>query len=134
MGDEIKNFAEAIGAKEPRPGDKNFTMFRKLFKRSNYFIFEGKFIIIKISRSKKPFWGVGKAFIDFFNNIDNYFLILLTSASEGWFFTKADINNNIKNGKWRLREADSNYKINPPLPDKNSFISPSHFLKKIRME
>ncbi len=134
MGNEIHDFVKAIGAKEPLPGDKNFSMFRKIFKRSNYFVFEGKFSIIKISRSEKPFWGVGKVFIDFLNNTENYFLILLTSNREGWFFSKADINNNIKNGKWRLRETDGNYKINLPLPDKNSFISPKHFLKKVGVE
>ena len=130
MGNEINEFAEAIGAKGPGPRDKNYTIFRQLFKRSNYFIFQGKFIIIKISRSEKPFWGVGKTFIDFFNNTGEYFLILLTSNKEGWFFTKSEINLNVKSGKWRLREADNNYKINTPLPDKNSFISPTHFLKK----
>jgi hypothetical protein len=131
MGDEIKEFATAIGAKEPNPGDKNYTLFRQLFKRSNYFILDGKFAIIKISRSAKPFWGVGKDYIEFLNNTGNYFLILLTSNREGWVFTKAEINNNIKSAKWRLREEDNNYKINVPLPDSNSFITPSHFLKKI---
>lgn len=77
------------------------------------------------------FGGVGKDYIDLLNNAENYFLILLTSSREGWFFAKAEINNNINSGKWRLREADNNYKINVPLPDTNSFITPSHFLKKI---
>jgi len=131
MGDEIKEFATAIGAKEPNPGDKSYTLFRQLFKRSNYFILDGKFAIIKISRSAKPFWGVGKDYIEFLNNTGNYFLILLTSNREGWVFTKTEINNNINSAKWRLRVEDNNYKINVPLPDSNSFITPSHFLKKI---
>lgn len=131
MGDEIKEFTTAIGAKEPNPGDKNYKIFRQVFKRSNYFILNGQFAIIKISRSAKPFWGVGKDYIEFLNNTENYFLILLVSNREGWVFTKAEINNNIKSDKWRLREEDKNYKINLPLPDKNSFISSSHFMKKI---
>ena len=63
MGDEIKKFATAIGAKEPNPGDKNYKLFRQVFRRSNYFILDGKFAIIKISRTAKPFWGVGKAYL-----------------------------------------------------------------------
>jgi hypothetical protein len=130
MGDEIKEFAMAIGAKEPAPQDKNYKLFRQVFKRSNYFIFEGKLAIIKISRSIKPFWGVGKEYIEFLNNTENYFLILLVSNREGWVFTKAEINSNISSATWKLREADKNYKINVPLPDKNSFVTPAHFLKK----
>ena len=57
--------------------------------------------------------------------------MLFRSNREGWVFNKAEINNNIKSDKWRLREADQNYKINTPLPDINSFISTSHFMKKI---
>ena len=133
MGDEIKEFTAAIGAKAPKPGDTNYKQFRQIFKRSNYFIIDGKFAIIKISRINPPFWGVGKDYIDLLNNIENYFLILLTSSREGWFFTKAEINGNINAGKWK-KAAANNYKINHPLPDKNSFISPSHFMKKIGID
>lgn len=130
-GNEVKEFALSIGAKEPIPGDGNYVVFRKFFKRSNYFILNGRIVIIKISRSAKPFWGVGKRYIDFLNHFDNYFLILLVSNQEGWFFDKSQINNNIEIGKWNFRKQDNNYKINFPLPSKNSFISPSDFLKKI---
>ena len=131
MGNEIEEFALSIGAKEPQPGDENYTAFRKIFKRSNYFILNETFIIIKISRSAKPFWGVGKKYIDLLNSTENYFLILLVSNREGWFFDKSQINNNIEKGRWNLREKDNNYKINFPLPDKNSFNSPSNLLNKI---
>lgn len=130
MGNEIKEFAAAIGAREPNPEGEDYKLFRQVFKRSNYFIIDGKFAIIKISRSDKPFWGVGKSYIDLLNSSNNYFLILLTSGREGWLFTKAEINGNINSGKWRLRVDDNNYKINLPLPDINSFITPTHFLKK----
>jgi len=132
MGNEIKEFALNIGATEPMPGEKNYATFRKIFKRSNYFILDDRIIIIKISRSVKPFWGVGKRYIDFLNHSDNYFLILLVSNREGWFFSKLQINNNIEIGKWNLRKQDNNYKINPPLPDRNSFTSPLNFLEKVR--
>jgi hypothetical protein len=85
--------------------------------------------MVKISRSEKPFWGIGKPFIDLLNNFD-YLLILLVSNLEGWVFSKEEVNSNIKNKKWNLREADKNFKINWPLPDRNSFYSPENFLKK----
>ena len=131
MGNEVKEFALSIGAKTPKPEDRNYFAFREIFKRPNYFILNGVFVIIKISRSAKPFWGVGKKYIDLLNNAENYFLILLVSNQEGWFFDKSQINNNIEKGRWNLREKDNNYKINFPLPDKNSFNSPSNLLNKI---
>jgi hypothetical protein len=130
MEQEILDFAKAIGAKEPDPSNEHYKLFRQLFKRHNYFTLNGKFIIIKISRSKKPFWGVGKPFIDFLNDLPNFYLVLLTNASEGWVFNKNEINHFIGNNRWNLREEDNNYKINSPLPDQNSFVSPKSFIRK----
>lgn len=131
MDKDIREFVEAIGAIEPQPSDKNYHLFRTIFKRSNYFLLSGKFLVIKVSRSKRPFWGVGRNHIDLLNNFENYFLVLLVSSKEGWVFSKKEINANIANGTWRIREKDNNYKINWPLPDTNSFCSPSNFLKKL---
>jgi hypothetical protein len=129
MGDEIQEFAQAIDARAPQPGSEHYATFKAMFKRSNYFLLGNKFIMIKISRSEKPFWGIGKPFIDLLNNFD-FLLILLVSNREGWVFSKEEVNSNIKNKKWNFREADNNYKINWPLPDRNSFHSPDNFLKK----
>lgn len=131
MDKEISDFTSAIGATEPPPGSEGYKLFRQLFKRSNYFVLNGKFLVVKISRSEKPFWGVGNKFINFFNSFENYHLVLLISKREGWVFNKNEINNYINNGTWRLREKDDNYKINVPLPDSNSFVSINAFLKKI---
>jgi len=127
---DIAKFVEAIGATEPQPGDELFAGFRKMFKRHNYFLFDGRFLIIKISRSKKPFWGVGKEVIDFLNALDSYYLVLLVPGSEGWVFSKDEVNNNIGGKKWKLGE-DGDYKINHPLPDANAFAGPKTFRKKI---
>ena len=130
MDIEIEDFSRAIGAVEPQPGNKHYSIFKSIFRRSNYFLLGDKFLMIKISRTKKPFWGIGKEFVDFLNNFD-YFLVLLVSNDEGWVFSKGEVNTNIRNKKWNLREEDNNYKINPPLPDKNSFYSYATFIKKI---
>ena len=118
-------------AKEPSPDSENYVKWKSIFKKSNYFKVNGKLLIVKISRSKKPFWGVGKEYIDFLNLLDEYYLVLLVSGREGWVFAKSEVNANIRSKKWNLREADNNYKINYPLPDKNSFFSPRNFQKKL---
>jgi len=127
MEREIQEFTASIGATEPDASSEIHKEFRQLFKRHNYFILNGNFLIIKISRSEKPFWGVGKDYIDFLNTLKNYYLVLLTRSSEGWVFNKSEINNFISTKRWNLREKDNNYKINSPLPDKNSFITKKKF-------
>jgi len=128
---DVAQFVAAIGAKEPSPDSENYAKWKAMFKRSNYFLFNGKFMVVKISRSKKPFWGVGKDFIDLLNSRDDYYLVLLISPREGWLFSKGEVNTHIKSKRWNLREADNNYRINYPLPDSNSFFSPRNFLKKL---
>lgn len=136
---EIREFTSAVGAIEPQPEDETYSSFRAIFRQSNYFILRGappkpgKFLIIKISRSKTPFWGIGKDFLDLLNKFAqiDYFLVLMVSGKEGWVFSREEVNANIRSQKWKLREADNNYKINWPLPDTNSFTSPDTFLKRI---
>src|SRR4051812_22334036 len=122
---DIAKFVEAIGATEPQSGDELFASFRKMFKRHNYFLLGGCFLIVKISRSKRPFWGVGKEVIDLLNGLDNYYLVLLLPGSEGWVFSKAEVNSNIGR-RWNLGD-DGDYKINPPLRDANTFAGPKTF-------
>lgn len=133
IDNDIEYFISEIGAKEPSPSSQNYSTWKAIFKRSNYFILNKKFIIVKISRSKKPFWGVGKDIIDILNSLDDYYLVLLTSKTEGLVFTKNEVNSYIQNKRWKLREADNNYKINYPLSDKNSFFSPRGCLKSLRL-
>lgn len=127
---DINRFISAVGAKVPLTESEQYSAFRKMFKRQNYFTLDGRFLVIKISRSKKPFWGLTKTIIDFLNGLNNYSVVLLTSPSEGWVFSKSQVNGHINSGHWALREEDGNYKINAPLPDGNMFSSPSRFLSK----
>lgn len=131
---DVKNFVEAVGASEPSPDSENYYKWKAIFKRSNYFLINKTFMVVKISRSEKPFWGLGKKILDLLNLLEEYYLVLLISSHEGWIFTKSEVNANIKSKKWNLREADNNYKINYPLPDKNSFFSPQNCLKKLRLD
>ena len=72
---------------------------------------------------------MGEESLDFLDSFD-YFLVLLTSDTEGWLFSKKEVEANISRDKWRLGK-DGNYKINMPLPDRNSFLSPERFLKRV---
>lgn len=128
IDEDIAKFVRAIGAMEPSPGDKNHQKWRGIFRRSNYFIFNNKFMIVKISRSKKPFWGLNKKIIDLFDSLDDYYIVLLCSPNEGWLFNKSEVKQFIDNEKWKLRKNDNNYKINYPLPDDNSFYSINKFV------
>lgn len=132
MDKEIRCFTENIKAVEPTPTDDKYSLYRTLFKRQNYFVLDDRFLIVKISRSPKPFWGVGKKFIDLFNTIKtDYLLVLLVSEHSGWVFDNREVMYHIDRGDWKLRIEDNNYKINSPLKDANSFVTPKHFLSKI---
>ncbi len=127
---DVLEFAQKAGAKEPEKGTELYTIFRSIFRRSNYFFLKGKLLIIKISHSNKPAWGVGKKFLDLLDGRFEYFLVLLVSSDEGWVFSEAEVKRNFAEDKWRLAK-DQDYKINMPLPDRNSFSSPESFLKKV---
>lgn len=134
MSQEILNFANAIDAKRPQPEHKAFQLFKSIFRRSNYFIHDKGFMIIKISRVEKPFWGVGKVYLDFLNEHDvNFYLVLLESEKSGYVFDKQNINRIIQRKEWGLA-SDNNYKINSPLPDRFFFRNEKQFLKKIGAE
>ena len=134
MEGEIKEFIESIGASEPSRDEEHYDVFRKTFKRSNYFRLKGTLLVVKISRSKKPFFGVSKDIIDLLDKMSsiNYYLVLLVSNSEGWIYSKSETKNNIDNYMWRLSSNDNNYKINYyTLKDDNLFTSPYDFLNKL---
>lgn len=131
MDNEIREFIGGVGAYEPDTSNELYNLFRDLFKRQNYFILNKKFLIVKVSRSERPFWGVGKKYLDLFNELNiNYLLVLLISGHEGWVYDKHDVQYHINNGYWKLNVKDNNYKINPPLKDKYSFSSFIQFKKK----
>ncbi len=132
MAQEIDTFIKNIGAVTPNDQSDDYNKFRTMFKRNNYFILHSKYLMVKISRTEKLFWGIGKRFVDLLNN-SNWLLVLLVSSEEGWVFSKEEVNSNISNNKWRLREKDKNYKIYLPLPDKNSFHGHQDFFRKISL-
>ncbi len=127
---EIDEFTKAIGATAPTAGDAQFFMWKQILKRPNYFRFLKNLMIVKISRLEKPFWGVGKPYIDLFNeHCNDYYLVLLAGDGSGWVFRKAQVNSMVENGTWK-EAKDNNYKMNTPLPDSYHFHSANDFLNR----
>lgn len=132
MEPEILHFAESIQATEPDESEKIFSTYRQIFKEHNYFRHASGLLVIKISRSKKPFWGLRKHIIDGLNEHFPYHVILLTSASRGWVFTKSEVIENTTSRAWNLESKGEEYKINSPLPDLNGFFGPKRCLKLLQ--
>ena len=139
MEDEVSQFAQSIQAIDLKQ-ILTSSKYSGLFKRRNYFLIEkGKFLIIKISRNKiKPFFGLGKTFIDLFNmlteNGGTYYFVGLVTSHSGWVISKNQILNQINNGSlsYSIKDGRTEYKINTyNLRGQNSFRSPDGFLKLI---
>ncbi len=124
IDEEVKEFIDAIGARRDSFDDPMLeAVFRKLFKRQNYFFYEGKFLIIKISHIDNVFYGVKKDIIDFLLSGDiDFFLILLKNRRTGWCYSKRFVKNKISTKQWSLSEKDNNYKINAGNLDELRFF------------
>ena len=128
---DIKQFIDKIGARVPLAGTEHYDAFRSVFKKQNYFSYDGQLLVIKISRSSKPFWGLTKEIIDFINDyFDHYFVVFLTLNSKGWVFSKTEVISHTSSEEWALA-LDGNYKINSPLSDNNLFTSIESFKSKL---
>ncbi len=108
---------------------------RPSFREGNYFLLktenEKVILIVKISRSVIPFWGVGERVLDFFNQMEKtkFFLVLLDSRKTGWVFPKAEIDFHRKN-TWSF--SGNELKVNSgKLGSENRFFSENNFLTKI---
>lgn len=128
-GNEVHEFAKSVGAYEPSPADEVYWKWKAIFKRSNYFLLRGCILIVKVSRISNPWWGVVKRHIDQLNSFDNYYVVLLVSAQEGWVFNKRQVNAQIASKKWKVAK-DNNYKIGGKMPDANWFIGVNQFFMR----
>jgi len=137
MSNEVLEFAEIIGAKDLKKM-LHGTELSSLIKRRNYFSLKnGVYLIIKVSRNKKqPFFGLGKQFFDLFNilteNISTYYFVGLETKYSGYVLSKSQLHNMISNKSLSHSADGKEFKINYyNLKDKDHFISPRSFLKKI---
>lgn len=115
---EVQEFAESIGAEI-----KKISFFR-----GNVFYKEDKILLIKISRTQKPFWGLNGNLMDLLiegskKNMIKFSIILLTTSSDGWVYSQNLAINMIENGRWK-KNNKGQYLINPPLKHEFSFSTP----------
>lgn len=136
MADEVLEFAEAVGATDLKRL-LDYSEFHGLFKRRNYFRLNQKtFLIVGISRSERPFFGLRKDIFDLFNKLTeesgNYYYVALVSNKAGWVLPKSQIMNQISNGSISYSEGQKSYKINNyNLKDQNGFASLDDFRRRI---
>lgn len=136
-GDEVLRFAagaQAVDLRESRFDAK----FRGLLKRRNYFLLgEDVYLIVKISRTSKPFYGLGDQFVELFNTLTKhtgtYFFIALDSSTSGWVLSKTYLLQQIRDGSIsRSNGQTMEYKINDyNLRDQDRFTSIDQF--KVKM-
>jgi hypothetical protein len=121
---EIKQFAQSINACDVHDYSGDQVMSKResswarrpKFRRGHYFVLELNnetyFLIMKISRSYPPFWGVGENNLNYCLKFSKThpFLILLDSDHSGWVYSKNDINQCLKLGNWSYSNRD--HKIN----------------------
>jgi hypothetical protein len=130
---DIAQFVAAIGAEalSHYRGSDVYHLFSQTPRKSNYFVFNQRVMMVKISRSAPPFWGVPKKFVD---GLEDYYVVLLTSPRTGQVFTKDEVNSQILQKKWQLESKGIDYKIHySSLPDRNSFSSPEDFVRKVAL-
>lgn len=118
---EVKEFMDKIGASQIAiPGYRGVVAG-----------LSGCAFVIKISRTKKFFWGLNGKLVDTFVEMHKssglrFYCIFLINADEGWVYSDQDIMYLINNGKLK-KNKDNEYKINPPLLDRLAFSSVERF-------
>jgi hypothetical protein len=132
--DEVVQFARAIGA--VRMDLQTSLQERRLFAYPHCCQIMSGRLIIKISRIKRPFWGVNKRAIESLEKHGVYYLVLLVSDKEGGFLSSSEIKR-LRLGPdtvgWSNKAQDGDYKISHPLPPlTNWFSSPESLLQKIK--
>lgn len=78
-------------------------------------------LLARTSRIAKPFWGLRYGVVHAFETLD-WALALLTSAQQGWLFSKEDVREAIQARRWHLAK-DLEFKISGPLPEEKRFES-----------
>lgn len=112
---EVQEFAQSIDAKI-----KNFSFFK-----GNIFYKEDRILLIKISRTKNPFWGLNGNLMDLLlegskENKIKFSIILLITSYDGWVYPQSKVINMIENKRWK-KNSNGQYLINSPLDHNLSF-------------
>lgn len=134
--DEVLTFAKQLGAQDLK--SQYDPRLNRVLRRRNYFLLaKDMYLIVKLSRSEKPFFGLGKQFVDLFNELTEesgtYYFVGLDSHNTGWLISKNSLLQDIDNGSISWSEgASTEYKINYyNLRSQQRFLSISDCRDKI---
>ena len=136
--DEVLSFAKQLDARDLRDLRSHDPRLATI-RRRNYFVL-GKetYLIVKISRIDSPFFGLGRRFVDLFNELTEdsgaYYFVGLDSHSTGWLISRDRLLRDIANGSIsRSAEGpDMQYKIHSHnLRSQHRFLSIADCRSKI---
>ncbi|MBN2337653.1 MAG: hypothetical protein JXP48_03855 [Acidobacteria bacterium] len=137
MGNEVLEFAAAIGARDLKSCLEG-TKLQGLFRGRNYFLLDkSTYLIVKTSPGgKEEFWGLGKDFVGVFDLLTrkegNYFFVALASNRSGWVLSRRQLAAMIADGSLGFSEDHLEYRLESPnLKDSDRFESIAAFLGKI---
>lgn len=135
--DVVLTFARQLDALDLRDLRSHDSQLR-IIRRRNYFLLgRDTYLIVKLSRSPKPFFGLGKQFVGLFNELTEesgtYYFVGLDSHTTGWLISKNSLLQDIDNGSISYSEgAGTEYKINYyNLRSQQRFLSISDCRAKI---
>ena len=132
---EPTEFAKRIGAWNMRS-----ILGAKLHRRNYFVLPQDTYLIVKVTTLPKPFFGLGRKFVDAFNTCTTakgtWFFVGLDSNSSGWVLSKSQLNHGIANGSFPCsNEADPQqrqYKIHEQdFRHEDRFLSIDEFRQRI---
>lgn len=137
MGNEVLEFAAAVGARDLKSRLEG-TKLQGLFKGRNYFVVDkSTYLIVKTSPgAREGFWGLGKDFVGVFDLLTQkagtYFFVALASKQSGWVLSRRELAAMIADGSLSFSEDHLEYRLTlDNFNDSNRFESIVAFLQKI---
>ena len=126
--DEVSSFATKLGAQDLK--SRQDPRLNGVLRRRNYFVLgKDTYLIVKVSRIEKPFFGLGKQYVLKFNELTEecgtYYFVGLDSHNTGWLVSKTSLLQDIDNGSISCSTgASREYKINRyNLKSQQRFVS-----------
>lgn len=137
MGNEVLEFAAAVGARDLKSRLEG-TRLQGLFKGRNYFVLDkSTYLIVKTSPgAREERWGLGKDFVGVFDLLTQktgtYFFVALASKQSGWVLSRRELAAMIADGSLSFSEDHLEYRLTRHnFNDSSRFESIAAFLQKI---
>jgi hypothetical protein len=87
----------------------------------NYFVYNSLWLVVRISRIPRPFWGLGYGCVERFAD-ERFGLVLLVAPQRGWLLSKEQVLKRTRARRWPISKK-LEYKIAGPPPEADLFES-----------